>query len=483
MKIRRLSAIALSMVLLVACSLPSSQGEKLNANEVKEKAAIESLFEATFDPGAENVDITYCTDDPMLGSDVSGRARIKAIYALVTYRNFRNGEAVFSGSLIYKFNVNENSSGTAFDIGSYEVRTEESKSLTVEIGGWKYSMNVTVTETSASGTISISSGNSEFTAAGIVLFEPDESDMDTEVDGEPADPAPEAPVTPPSGPGTVTPGKPETVSPETSDMLSDGISMILPLQIAEMFTIADIGESESYPAEIDITGDDGTVVGKAKVLDAENRTIESFTLDRSGTKSLNGGNTTVSWTGTFGFTAKDGMITLRMDDFQWSSSGLEIQSEEFSSCVMNGEISFSASSGDADDPRSRFPEKSDLLFGNRSYGTEEYAAMINLMEIPEDVLDIITAGKPENGAYFSEELPYEPYRSVTISGTYDESGAGVIKITDGCCSGFGGPCYFTLALEENESGGMRTAAYCFGVSPDSLTAVDVDLLSAKWQRK
>ena len=422
-----------------------------------ENANIPALFNATFNPTGENtgkVEVTYSTTRPDGISLMSSNARadVTEIYATAVYTDFSvGGNGTVSGTLYYVFEVN--ASGTNYAVVGYTAYQPEGTSLELNIGGHSYELEIEVTSTEASGTITENEG---VLVGTVNLTAP--SDSDLVISSEPV----QTPVD-----GELT----------NEQMINDMLSQLLATQLLN--ALISSSEMPQYTGTevigVNITSDvkDGsnntfgtvTYVFPEGTENGDYAHIVSWSTKDQGLINLDG--IVVSWTGsisgTYGESGGQQTISVVYDNFKMSANNAPLPPGfEFSSINAT-------STGTIDSEG--YPQLGPMTveYNNRPYTNEELARSALLMMLPMSMSGV-SYPEGENSGNLADLA--ETGLSVPFtSGTWTRTADGGIDI-EGAISYLGYNYMVELSLGNSVDGVRSIESFMFG-SSQPLEEIDV----------
>lgn len=426
-----------------------------------ENANIPGLFDATFNPSPENegkVQISYSTEKPVAISMTrsSVRADVTEIYATAVYTDFNvGGNGIINGTLYYVFEVK--AGDTNYVVTGYTSYVPEGTSLTLNIGGRSYEIDISVTETEATGLISQDGG--EWNAE-VELTAPEESDL--VVSSEP--------VQTPSGALT------------SKQMIYDMLSQMLATNLVNaMISNAEppvYSGAEDIGVELkkDILDGNDNAFGKLTYIfpegiqEGERASSVSWATNNPGSINLDG--ISVSWTGSIVAKA-DGegdaqTATVEFNEFLMSADNAPLPPEfEFSSIDGESSVIFGGE-GSA-------TLSGTVSYNGYTYSNEELSRSALLLALPMMMCGVSYPADQNSGNL--SDLS-ETWLSVPLAaGTWTRTTDGGIEIEDGKVSYLGYTYIFELSLGPNVMEDSRSIdSFSFGASRP-LESIDVSIFN------
>ena len=432
------------------------------ADKDLENADIPSLFDETFNPSAANKDkvtVTYSYTRPAAMSmmKASARAEVTEIYATAVYRDFKvGGNGTISGTLYYVFEVS--AAGTNYTVAGYTVYQPQGTSLTLDIAGRTYKLEVEVVRTEASGTIN--ADDPENITADVTLTVPADSGLIISSD----------PVQKPSG------------SLTSAQMINDMLSQLQAMNLVNM--LFSQAEPPVYTGE-EAVGTELT----SPIKDTEGNELGTFTyifpegIEAGDTatpvswKSNDGGSAavgdgiTISWTGSVSITVDEAggtqSATAIYDDFLMSSDNAPLP-PGFVFSSIDGTSAVSASGESAGGASAT------AAYNGYTYSNEELARSALLTMLP---MALTSASYSQDaGSGNLADLEYTGLSVPLTGGTWAVTADGGIDIADGAVSHLGYDYMFTLSFGAASEGRRAVESYSFG-SSEPLEQIDVDIFN------
>lgn len=428
------------------------------ADKDLENADIPSLFDETFNPSAANKDkvtVIYSYTRPVAMSMMKASARtVTEIYATAVYTDFEvGGNGTISGTLYYVFEVSAD--GANYTVAGYTAYKPEGASLKLDIAGRTYELEIEVTRTDASGSITDTNGN---LVADVTLSAPEDSGLVISSD----------PVQKPAGGLTSA----QMINDMISQMQAANlVSMLLSQAEPPEYTGEEAIGTELTASIEDTVGNDFgtfTYIFPAGIQEGETATPVSWETDDGGSVDVSG--IMVSWTGSASIfvdeTGGTQSATAIYDNFLMSAENTVLPPEfEFSS--IDGKSSVDASSGTAGLVGS-------VAYNGYQYSNEELARSALLVMLP---MMLSGVSYPQDaGSGNLADLENTGLAVPFTGGTWTATSDGGVDISDGAVSYLGYDYMFTLSFDTALEGRRAVESYSFG-SSEPLERIDVDVFN------